>query len=91
MKAGEAMDLGTRVAALDGGFAEVTAENVQPSPVVWPVCDTCGTVYVLRLAYSLSAGRTWAWMRDCAKPRSTCKAATVSMHDAEGEVPAGGR
>lgn len=62
-----------------------------PDPLIWPVCDVCDTPYVLRLAYSLTRGRTWAWMNDCAKPRSTCKNATASVHDMAGKVPTDGR
>jgi hypothetical protein len=62
-----------------------------PSPLIWPECDVCHVPYVLRLAYSLTRGRTWAWMKDCAKPRSTCKNAGATIHDMAGEVPPDGR
>lgn len=76
--------------ATKAGLVEVEG-NPHPDPLVWPVCDTCGTAWVLRRSYSLSKGMQWFWLNDCSKPRSTCKGASVSMHDTEGEVPEGGR
>lgn len=78
-----------RVATKDG-LVELEGDP-NPNPLIWPVCDVCTSPYVLRRSYSLSKGLQWFWLNDCDKPKSTCKGAGASMHDAEGEVPDGGR
>lgn len=65
----------------------VTAEQVNPQPPVFPRCDNCKMPYVLRRALSFATGEyKWAWMRDCAKPRSTCKNAGHEIVDADDNV-----
>jgi hypothetical protein len=44
---------------------DLTDEQVNPQPVIYPVCSTCEAPYVLRRAYSLSKGMMWVWQRDC--------------------------
>lgn len=75
----------------EGEVIAIEGEQIKPNPMVWPVCDTCGFPYVLRRSISLTRGYLWAWQRDCAKPRSTCKDAGVAMYDAKGECPNTGR
>lgn len=68
-------------------LSDLTAEQLNPQPPVWPQCDTCSTDYVLRRAFSLTKGTwSWAWMRDCEKPRSTCKNAKAVLVSADGPV-----
>mgnify|MGYP001590979632 CR=1 FL=1 len=78
-----------RVATKEGVIEMEGDPNL--NPLIWPVCNVCDVPYVLRRSLSLSKGYGWFWLNDCAKPRSTCKSAGASMHDYEGEVPAGGR
>lgn len=61
-----------------------TAEQLNPDPPAWPQCTTCDTPYVLRRCISLSKGYMWAWMKDCEKPRSTCKNAVAAIYTADG-------
>lgn len=65
----------------------VTAEELNPQPPGWPQCETCGVSWIMRRALSFGTGEySWVWMRDCAKPRSTCKNATTIIVTADGPV-----
>ena len=76
----------------DGALVPIEGEQIKPNPMIWPTCDKCDTAYILRRCLSFTTGGyVWAWQRDCEKPRSTCKAAGVQMHDAKGECPNVGR
>lgn len=76
----------------DGEIVAIEGEQIKPNPMVWPVCDTCGASFILRRCLSFTTGKySWAWMRDCDKPRSACKNATAQVHDAQGECPQTGR
>lgn len=80
-----------RIATKDGPRTVEDSDLSTPDPLVWPVCDTCGAAFILRRGYSLSAGMSWFWVRDCERPRSTCKNSDASIHDLEGKVPPDGR
>lgn len=68
-----------------------TQEQLNPQPPLWPECDRCHTPYVMRRPLSLTGEGKWVWMRDCAKPRSTCKGAGWQIVDADGAVKATGQ
>lgn len=89
------LNLGATVRTLDGGTATVDDTSAHdPVPLVWPVCERCEAPYVLRLCHLFGTSgitRSWCWQRDCEKPRSTCKGAGITLHDADGEVPPDGR
>lgn len=89
----DTITLGTVVATLAGGKATVTSEaDMMPQPLVWPACAVCHAPYQLTLPLFVFNGpRRWTWTRGCEKPRSTCKAAGITLNDAEGVIPDGGR
>ena len=61
--------------------------ELNPQPPFWPVCEVCTVPYVLRRSWSFTTGDySWAWMRDCAKPRSTCKKAKPVIWRPDGAV-----
>ena len=43
-------------------------DQLNPNPLVYPVCGECETAYVLRRAYLFGARQVteeWIWQRDC--------------------------
>ena len=65
----------------------LTDEQLNPQPPIWPQCERCFMPYVLRRSLSFTTvSYRWAWMRDCAKPRSYCKGAKAIMVGPNGPV-----
>lgn len=64
-----------------------TSEQANPQPIAWPQCAVCHVDYVLRRALFMSGTARWCWMRDCARPRSTCTGAAAVIMGPDGPLP----